>query len=79
MAGRNPKIYRVKGKFLMGDKMQPFTKELVSMKPEDAQEKIYSDIGSKHKIKRNKIVIESLEEIPEGEATDLMVKYLAGE
>ncbi len=78
MDGSDPKIYRVKGRFLMGGGMQPFTRELISAKPEDVKEKVYSDIGSKHKVKRNKILIESMEEISAADAEDPMVKYMVG-
>ncbi len=77
--GENPKVYRVKGRFLMGDSPQPFTKELISTRPEAAKEKILSDLGSKHKVRRGKIWIDSIEEIPSSEAEDPLVKYLAGE
>ena len=79
MDENNPKIFRVKGKFLMGGSMQPFMMELVSMRPEDVKEKIFSDIGSKHKVKRSKILIDSIEEISAAESMDPVVKYMAGE
>jgi large subunit ribosomal protein LX len=79
MANENPKVYRVKGKFQMGKAMQPFTVELIAMKRGDIEEKIYSDIGSKHKVKRNKILIEEVGEIPPSEATDPVVKYMLGD
>jgi large subunit ribosomal protein LX len=57
------KVFRVKGKFLMGDKMQPFTKEYRAISKERVIERVYSDFGSKHKVKRNKIKINEVEEI----------------
>ena len=36
------KIYRIKGKFVMGDEVQKFTKELKAFKEADIYEKIYS-------------------------------------
>jgi large subunit ribosomal protein LX len=79
MENGNPRIYRAKGKFLMGKKMQPFTMEAVSLKPKDVEEKVYSEIGSKHKVKRGKIVIDSIDEIQLAEATDPLVRHMAGE
>ncbi len=79
MGDTTPKIYRVKGKFLCRDHMQPFAIETMSMKPEDAREKVYSEFGSKHRVKRNRIVIENIEEIPPEEAKDPVVRYMAGE
>ena len=79
MADENPKVYKVEGKFQMGKTMQPFSVELLAMKPDNAEEKVYSDFGSKHKVKRNKIFIEKVEEIPASEAEDPMVKYILGD
>ena len=57
------KIYRVKGRFVLGSEVQVFTKEFKAVKEEDIEEKIYSIFGSKHRINRNQIKIESIEEI----------------
>jgi len=79
MAEDNPKVYRVKGKFQMGKLMQPFNVELMAMRPRDAEEKVYSDFGSKHKVKRNKVFIEDVTEVPPSEAEDPLVKYMLGD
>ena len=70
------KIYRVKGKFVMGSEVQVFTKEYRAIKEEDIYEKIYSVFGSKHRIKRNQIKIESIEEISADEVEDPIVKAI---
>jgi len=70
------KIFRIKRKFMMGKSFKPFTKELKAIKEEDIQEKIYSDFGSKHGIKRNKIIIEEIKEISEDEVQDPIIKAL---
>ncbi len=70
------KIFRIQGKFMMGNKFKPFTKELKAINEEDIQEKIYSDFGSKHGISRNKIVIEDIKEISKDEVQDPLVKAL---
>lgn len=70
------KIFRIQGKFMMGDSLKPFTKELKAISEDDIREKIYSDFGSKHGIKRNKIIIEEIKEISEEEAQDPIVKAL---
>ncbi len=73
------KVFRVKGEFPMGDKMQPFSKEIASTGSENVREKLLSDIGSKHKVKRTKIVIHSIEEIPPEDAEDPSVKFVVGD
>ena len=70
------KIYRVKGTFVMGSEVQVFTKEFKAVKEEDIEEKIYSVFGSKHRINRNQIKIESIEEISADEAEDHIVKAI---
>lgn len=40
----------------------PFTKEIKSIKKENAIEKLYTELGSRHKAKRFEIKIKSLEE-----------------
>jgi len=53
-------LYEIKGKFLMGDKMQPFVKEYSAEKESHALEHVYSEFGSKHKTPRDKIKIEEI-------------------
>lgn len=70
------KIFRIQGKFMMGNKFKPFTKELKATSEDDIREKIYSDFGSRHGINRNKIVIEDIKEISKDEVQDPLVKAL---
>lgn len=70
------KIYRIEGKFTMGDQTQVFTKELKSISEENIHEKIYSEFGSKHRINRNQIDIKKIKEISADEVTDPLVKAL---
>lgn len=70
------KIYRIKGRFVMGHQTQVFTKELKSMNEENIYEKIYSEFGSKHGINRNQINIEEIKEISADEVNDPLVKAL---
>ena len=70
------KIYKVKGRFVLGNEIQVFTKEFKAVKEEDIEEKIYSIFGSKHRINRNQIKIESIEEISADEAEDHIVKAI---
>ncbi len=69
-------VYRVKGSF--GERMdkQVFTIDVLATKPEDAKEKIYANVGSKHRVKRRLIRIESVETIPANETKSLVVKQL---
>ncbi|GAB6055717.1 50S ribosomal protein L18Ae [Methanobacterium movens] len=71
------KIFKIQGKFLVGEKLKHFTKELKATKEEDIYEKIYSEFGSKHHISREQIQIEEIEEISLEEAQDPMIKAMS--
>ncbi|HPX77421.1 MAG TPA: 50S ribosomal protein L18Ae [Methanobacterium sp.] len=73
------KIFRIQGKFMMGNALKPFTKELKATNEEEIRERIYSEFGSKHHIKRNKIKIEDITEISADEVLDPVVKALLKE
>lgn len=70
------KIFRIQGKFMRGNSMKPFTKELKAINKEDIREKIYSEFGSKHHIGRSKIIIEEIVEITPEEVQDPLIRAL---
>ena len=57
----NVKIYRVEGQMLISHdrfpRIQKFVKDVRAVKPEDAIEIVYSELGSRHKVKRKHIKI----------------------
>lgn len=75
------KIYRVSGKMLIRhDRLptwQKFSIEVRALKPEDAIEKVLSELGSRHKLRRRHIRIEEVREISLEEATNPQVRALA--
>ena len=71
------KIFKVQGKFMMGQGLKHFTKELKAISEDDIREKIYSEFGSKHRIGRNKIFIEDIQQISLEESTDPIIKALS--
>ncbi|SCG86270.1 50S ribosomal protein L18Ae [Methanobacterium congolense] len=73
------KIFRIQGKFMMGNDLKPFTRELKSISEDDIREKIYSEFGSKHRINRKKIFIDEIAEITAEEAIDPLIKALSRE
>lgn len=76
------KIYRIEGMMLISHDRNPtwqkFVKEVTALKPEHALEKVYSLLGSNHKLKRRHIKILSIKEISPEEATDPNVLYILG-
>ena len=68
------KAYRVKGEFLMGGTFSPFNREIEAEDEEDAKEKMMSLLGSEHRCKRNKIMVEAITEIPLDEVEDPLIR-----
>ena len=75
------KVYRIYGFALFShDKMPEWRKfivEIRALKPEHAIEKLYSNFGSRHKMKRSHIKIVKIEEIPPEQAIRKEIRDLA--
>ncbi|MEB3757562.1 MAG: 50S ribosomal protein L18a [Desulfurococcales archaeon] len=76
------KIYRVKGRMLLSHDKFPewreFTVEVRALKESDAIEKVYSELGSRHKLKRHHVKISSVSEIPLEQAESTYVLNIEG-
>ena len=70
------KVYRVSGKISKPNLRTEFNKEIRAVKPEDAVEKVYTLIGSKHRVKRFQMSISKVEEIGVDEIKNLIVRKL---
>jgi len=70
------KIYRITGRIEGKEEPMFFRKEYRALKKEDAIEYLYSEMGSKHHVKRTLIKIEKIEEISEDEVTDPVIQTL---
>ncbi len=55
-----------------------FSKEMIALKESHVRERIYSDLGSRHRVKRREIEIKTLKEIKPEEATDLELRRILG-
>jgi ribosomal protein L20A (L18A) len=55
----------------------PFVRELLADKSEHAVEKVYAEIGSRHRVKRYHIKIISSEEISVDQIENLILKKIA--
>ncbi len=62
------RVYRVSGKMKIKNVWQKFSLEVTATKPYEAIEKVYCELGSRHKLPRNLIKIESVREIKPEEA-----------
>jgi large subunit ribosomal protein LX len=70
------KVFRVSGEIRKPNFQTDFRKEVRALRPEDAVEKIYMELGSKHRVKRFQIKIVKVEEISPEEIESPLVKEL---
>lgn len=73
------KVFRIEGWFKKNRERLDFIKEIVANSRERAIEILYSDIGSRHGVKRNLINISEVEEIEPEEAEDSKIRSLVKE
>ncbi len=75
---RDVRVYRVSGLMLVSPdrlrRWQKFTVEVRAVRKEDAVERVLSELGSRHKLKRPHIKILSVDEIDAGEAESKFVR-----
>jgi large subunit ribosomal protein LX len=74
------KVFRVSGEIRKPNLETTFKKEVIAIKPEHAIEKVYMELGSKHRVKRVHIKIAKVEEIPlQDIESPLLRKLITGE
>jgi large subunit ribosomal protein LX len=61
------RIYRVVGQMRIGTQWQRFSLEVPAVKPREAIEAAYANLGSRHGLKRSMIIIENVKEISKDE------------
>ena len=70
------KVFRVIGKIRKPNFQTEFRKEVRALKPEDAVEKVYMELGSKHRVKRFQMTISKVEELAPNEIENILVKKM---
>ena len=74
------KVFRVTGEIKKPNLKTTFNKELVADKQEHAVEKVYAELGSRHRVKRSHIRIDKVEEVsPDQIENPLLKKLVTGE
>ncbi len=77
--GPEVKVFEVRGTFRMGDESrQPFRKQVAATREEEALEKVYSELGSEHRVSRTEIRIEEIKEIDPEDVEDPVLRRLLG-
>lgn len=70
------KVFRVIGEITKPNFKTSFRKEMRALKAEEAVDRVYKEMGSKHRAKRFQIKILEVKEISPEETTDPVVKKL---
>ncbi len=70
------KVFRITGEIVKPNLKTTFKKEIRALSPENAKEKIYTDIGSKHRVKRYHIRIQKIEEVSSEEIENPLIRRL---
>lgn len=70
------KVFRVIGEIRKPNLQTYFKKEVIAIKPEHAVEKVYAELGSKHRVKRFHIKIMRVEEVPPDKIENLLLRKL---
>lgn len=74
------KVFRVTGEIRKPNLRTPFVKEILADKADHAVEKVYSEVGSKHRVKRFYMKILKVEEVTSDEIENpVLKKMVAGE
>src|SRR5438552_8869537 len=69
------KAFRISGRFRMGRRWQPFSKELAASDETAAREKLLSVRGSQHGVPRKSVTIAQVAEVPADQIEDHAVRY----
>jgi large subunit ribosomal protein LX len=70
------KVFRVIGEIRKPNFETEFRKEVRALNPEDAVEKVYMELGSKHRVRRFQMTISKVEELAPEEIEDVLVKKM---
>ena len=73
---KSVKIFRITGNFKQRRETSPFSKEYLAVTEKNAKDKLFSQLGSKNRLKRNQIKIQSISEISKEEVTDPLIEKI---
>jgi large subunit ribosomal protein LX len=70
------KVFRVTGEINKPNLATTFAKEVLADKSEHAVEKVYTEIGSRHRVKRHHIKISESTEVPADQIENAVLKKI---
>lgn len=72
------KVWRATGEYTKKNRKFRFTRELFGEKEVHVRERIFSELGSRHRVSRKYITIEEVKELKPEEITDLDLRRILG-
>ena len=73
------KVFKVTGKIYKPNLKTDFVREMLADKPEHAEERVYAEIGSRHRVKRCHMKVTKVEEVsPEDIKNPILKKLVVG-
>jgi large subunit ribosomal protein LX len=73
------KVFKVTGKIYKPNLVTDFVREMLADKPEHAEERVYAEIGSRHRVKRCHMKVTKIEEVsPEEIKNPILKKMVIG-
>ncbi len=72
------KVWRVTGVYQKAKRKFRFSKDLVAVNEGQAKERVLSELGSRHRVKRREITIQETKEIKPEEVRSLELRRLLG-
>ncbi len=73
------KIFRVTGKIYKPNLTTDFVREMLDDKPEHAEERVYAEIGSRHRVKRCHMKVLKVEEVSVEDIKNPILKKIVTE
>ena len=70
------KVFKVTGKIYKPNLKTDFVREMLADKPEHAEERVYAEIGSRHRVKRCHMKVTKVEEIHAEDIQNPILKKL---
>ena len=75
---KSVKIFRISGSFKKRRETTSFSREFLALTEENARDKLFSQLGSKNRIKRGQIKIQSVTQVPFADVTDPLIEKIIG-
>jgi large subunit ribosomal protein LX len=72
------KVWRASGEYTKKNRKFTFTRELFADKEAHVREKVLSELGSRHRVRRKYIAISEVKELKPEEVTDLDLRRILG-